>query len=77
MLGSDDIKARLYVQGMAPVGNTPAEFAAAMDEESAHWAKVIRKRKLRRTEGQGARNEMKVDPQASRGSRARSSTSAR
>lgn len=32
--------------GMAPVGNSSADFAKAIKEESAHWAKVIKARKL-------------------------------
>jgi tripartite-type tricarboxylate transporter receptor subunit TctC len=32
--------------GMVPVGNTPADFAKAIKEESARWAVVIRERKL-------------------------------
>jgi hypothetical protein len=31
---------------MAPVGNTPAEFAKTMEEESRHWAAVVKNRKL-------------------------------
>jgi tripartite-type tricarboxylate transporter receptor subunit TctC len=31
---------------MTPVGNTPQEFAKAIKEESARWAKVVRERKL-------------------------------
>jgi tripartite-type tricarboxylate transporter receptor subunit TctC len=46
VLASTDVKARLYVQGMKPVGNTPAEFGKAMDEESKHWAAVVKNRKL-------------------------------
>jgi len=46
VLAGTDFKARLYVQGMAPVGNTPAQFAKAMDEESKHWAAVVKNRKL-------------------------------
>jgi tripartite-type tricarboxylate transporter receptor subunit TctC len=45
-LRSDDIKRRFGDLGMAPVGNTPAEFAKAMREESARWAKVVAERKL-------------------------------
>ncbi|OGA37160.1 MAG: hypothetical protein A3G24_03265 [Betaproteobacteria bacterium RIFCSPLOWO2_12_FULL_62_13] len=45
-LQSADVKKRFNELGMAPVGNTPAEFAKAMKEESARWAKVIRERKL-------------------------------
>jgi tripartite-type tricarboxylate transporter receptor subunit TctC len=45
-LTSTEIKARLYVQGMTPVGNSPAEFVKAMDEESQHWATVVKNRKL-------------------------------
>lgn len=46
ILDSTDLRARLYVQGMVPVGNSPAEFAAAIREESARWAKVVRERKI-------------------------------
>ncbi len=45
-LQTADIKKRFDELGMAPVGNTPAEFAKAMKEESARWAKVVRERKL-------------------------------
>jgi len=46
VLAATEFKARLYVQGMAPVGNTPAEFAKTMEEESRHWAAVVKNRKL-------------------------------
>ncbi|MDQ2929055.1 MAG: tripartite tricarboxylate transporter substrate binding protein, partial [Pseudomonadota bacterium] len=46
VLAASDIKARLYVQGMTTVGNTPAQFAKAMDDESKHWAAVVKSRKL-------------------------------
>ena len=46
VLASADVKKRFDELGMAPAGNTPAEFARAMKEESARWAKVIRERKL-------------------------------
>ncbi|MEO7055796.1 MAG: tripartite tricarboxylate transporter substrate binding protein [Caldimonas sp.] len=46
VINTTDTKARLYVQGMTPVGNTPAEFAKAMDEEGEHWAQVVKNRKL-------------------------------
>jgi tripartite-type tricarboxylate transporter receptor subunit TctC len=45
-LQSADIKKRFDELGMAPVGNSPAEFAKDMKAESALWAKVIRERKL-------------------------------
>jgi tripartite-type tricarboxylate transporter receptor subunit TctC len=45
-LQSADIKKRFSELGMAPVGNTPAEFARDMKEESTRWAKVVRERKL-------------------------------
>jgi tripartite-type tricarboxylate transporter receptor subunit TctC len=45
-LQSAEVRKRFEELGMAPVGNTPAEFAAAMKEESARWAKVVRERKL-------------------------------
>jgi tripartite-type tricarboxylate transporter receptor subunit TctC len=46
-LRSADVKKRFDDLGMVPVGNAPAEFAKAMKEESARWAKVVRERKLR------------------------------
>jgi len=45
-LESSEMKARLYAQGLTPVGNTPAEFGAAMKAESTLWAKVVRERKI-------------------------------
>lgn len=45
-LDSSELKARLYAQGLTPVGNTPAEFSAAMKAESELWAKVVRERKI-------------------------------
>jgi tripartite-type tricarboxylate transporter receptor subunit TctC len=46
-LESTDMKARLYVQGLAPVGDTPEQMARAMKEESALWARVVRERKIK------------------------------
>jgi len=46
VLSSDEFKEKLAKQGMFPVANTPAEFAAAIREETARWAKVIRERGL-------------------------------
>ncbi len=46
VLAETDTKARLYVQGMIPVGNTSAEFSKAMDAESERWAAVVKNRKL-------------------------------
>jgi tripartite-type tricarboxylate transporter receptor subunit TctC len=45
-LEASDLRGRLYVQGLAPVGNTPEEMARAMKEESALWARVVRERKI-------------------------------
>jgi tripartite-type tricarboxylate transporter receptor subunit TctC len=46
VLADTETKARLYVQGMTPVGNSSAEFAKAMAAESARWATVVKNRKL-------------------------------
>ena len=43
---STEMKARFYAQGLAPVGNSPAEFANAMKAESQLWAKVVAERKI-------------------------------
>lgn len=46
VLAESETKARLYVQGMTPVGNTSAEFAKAMDAESELWAIVVKNRNI-------------------------------
>jgi len=46
-LESSRLKARFYVQGLAPVGDTPAEMGRAMKEESQLWARVVRERKIK------------------------------
>ena len=45
-LEASDLRGRLYVQGLAPVADTPEEMAKAMKEESALWAKVVRERRI-------------------------------
>ena len=45
-LEAADLRKRFDEIGMAPVGNAPADFAKAIREEAARWAKVIRERKL-------------------------------
>jgi len=46
-LESSEMKARFYVLGLAPVGNTPEEMAAAMKQETALWARVVKERKIK------------------------------
>lgn len=46
MLHSADVRARLDQLGMDPIGNTPADFARQLRQESAQWAKIVRERKL-------------------------------
>ncbi len=41
-LSSNDVRERLITTGVAPVGNTPAEFAAVIKSDLAKWAKVVR-----------------------------------
>jgi tripartite-type tricarboxylate transporter receptor subunit TctC len=45
-LESTELKARFYVQGLAPVGNSPEEMGKAMKEETALWARVVKERKI-------------------------------
>ena len=45
-LEASDLRGRLYVQGLAPVGNTPEQMAKEMKEESALWARVVSERKI-------------------------------
>src|SRR5579862_1778392 len=46
ILATDEFRESLAKLAMFPVGNTPAEFAAAIRDESTRWAKIIRERKL-------------------------------
>jgi tripartite-type tricarboxylate transporter receptor subunit TctC len=47
ILHSEEFRKQLAKQGMAPVGNSPAEFQAAIREESKRWEKVIKERGLK------------------------------
>lgn len=40
-LRSDDLRAKLAQQGSEPVGNTPEEFRAFIDQELAKWARLV------------------------------------
>jgi tripartite-type tricarboxylate transporter receptor subunit TctC len=46
-LDSTEMRARFFVQGLEPVGNSPDEFARAMATERARWAKVVRERRIK------------------------------
>jgi tripartite-type tricarboxylate transporter receptor subunit TctC len=45
-LESPDVKSRFEGLGMAPVGNSPSDFAQYVREETARWAKIVSERKL-------------------------------
>ena len=45
-LGGADLRKRFEEIGMTPVGNTPQAFGKAIADESQHWAKVVKERKL-------------------------------
>ena len=45
-LEAPDIRSRFDGLGMAPVGNSPADFAKAIRDETARWAVIVRERKL-------------------------------
>jgi tripartite-type tricarboxylate transporter receptor subunit TctC len=45
-LEASDLRGRLYVQGLAPVANTPEQMTKEMKEESAPWKKVVSERKI-------------------------------
>jgi tripartite-type tricarboxylate transporter receptor subunit TctC len=47
VLQTTEMKARLHVLGMTPVGNTPEEFKRAIAEESRKWADVVKARNLK------------------------------
>ena len=46
VLGDPEVLVALAAQGMAVIGNTPAEMAAQIAEESKKWARVVTNRKL-------------------------------
>lgn len=46
ILAKDDTKQRLLAVGMTPVANTPSQFADAIRNETASWARVVRERKI-------------------------------
>jgi len=46
-LESSRLRARFYVQGLAPVGNSPEEMGRAMKEETQLWARVVKERNIR------------------------------
>jgi tripartite-type tricarboxylate transporter receptor subunit TctC len=46
VLQSSDVRSRFEQLGMAAVGNNPEQFARAIKDESTHWAKIIRERRL-------------------------------
>jgi tripartite-type tricarboxylate transporter receptor subunit TctC len=45
-LDTTELKARFYVQGLAPVGNSPEDFGKAMKAETQLWARVVKERKI-------------------------------
>jgi tripartite-type tricarboxylate transporter receptor subunit TctC len=47
VLAQPEVKAAFVAQGMDPVGDTPAQFAGYMREESAKWGKVIREANIK------------------------------
>lgn len=46
VLDTTDMRARLFVQGMGPMINTPEQFARLIRDETARWAKVVRERRI-------------------------------
>jgi tripartite-type tricarboxylate transporter receptor subunit TctC len=46
VLADQEVKDRLTQLGMAPVGNSPADFAKEIAAEYDRWGKVVSARKL-------------------------------
>ena len=46
VLDTPEMRGRLFVQGMTPVGNKPDDFVRAIAAESVRWARVVNERKL-------------------------------
>jgi len=49
-IGSDDVRAKLAAQFMAPIPGTPAEFRARIDADIARWSPVIAAAKIKMNE---------------------------
>ena len=47
MLKAPDIRERLDGLGAETVGNTPAEFAAFMENETRKWGRVVREANIK------------------------------
>jgi tripartite-type tricarboxylate transporter receptor subunit TctC len=41
-LASDDVRARLAIDGAEPLPGTPADYAADIDREETQWSKVVK-----------------------------------
>jgi tripartite-type tricarboxylate transporter receptor subunit TctC len=46
LLDTTDMRARLFVQGMGPMINTPEQFSRMIRDETVRWAKIVRARKI-------------------------------
>jgi tripartite-type tricarboxylate transporter receptor subunit TctC len=46
-LGAADVREKLRVQGIDPVGSTPEDLVAHQKQETAKWGKVIREQNIR------------------------------
>ncbi|MGB7541609.1 MAG: tripartite tricarboxylate transporter substrate binding protein [Burkholderiales bacterium] len=46
VLDTTDMRARLFVQGMGPMINTPEQFTRLIRDETLHWAKIVRERRI-------------------------------
>jgi len=46
VLDTTDIRARLFVQGMGPMINTPEQFTRLIRDETLRWATIVRERRI-------------------------------
>jgi tripartite-type tricarboxylate transporter receptor subunit TctC len=42
VLASQDVRARLAIEGAEPLPSTPAEYGADIDREETQWSKVVK-----------------------------------
>jgi tripartite-type tricarboxylate transporter receptor subunit TctC len=47
ILGTADMKGRLFAIGFDPIGNTPAEFAATIKRDIERWTEVSKRAGIR------------------------------
>jgi len=57
VLASQDVRARLAIEGAEPLPSTPAEYGADIDREETQWSKVVKASGARRSSSTAQKTE--------------------